>query len=57
VRQVEGSVLDGEGDELDEIEASLAAGDARLLVRQLAAYHRRRERAAGAILRALYRAP
>jgi hypothetical protein len=39
------------------MEASLDAGDSQLLARHIARYHRRRERHAAAILRALYRAP
>ena len=57
LRQVEAGLLDAIGDELEMLEASFAASDGASLVRLLGNYHRRRERAASAILRALYRAP
>jgi DNA-binding GntR family transcriptional regulator len=57
LRHAEHAVLDGVAAELDEIEAALGSGDPSLLARQIGGYYRRRERHAGAVLRALYRAP
>ncbi|WP_447726034.1 GntR family transcriptional regulator [Sphingomonas koreensis] len=54
-RIVERDILAGTCEELAQIDAALAADDRPLLRRQVTAYCRRRERAAPAILRALYR--
>lgn len=55
VRTVEAHVLDGSSEELDAVEASLTAGDARELRGLVVAYHRRRRRHAAEIVRAVYR--
>lgn len=57
LRHAEHAVLDRVAAELDEIELAIGAGDPPLLARQIGGYYRRRERHAGAVLRALYRAP
>lgn len=56
LRHAERTVLDDIAVELDAIEACLGDGNPPMLARQIASYHRRRERHAGAVLRALYRA-
>lgn len=55
-RVVEHLVIEGVAEELRRIEAACHESDRAGLRRLLAAYHRRRVRAAAAILRALYRA-
>ncbi|MEK7456315.1 MAG: winged helix-turn-helix domain-containing protein [Pseudomonadota bacterium] len=55
VRHVESHALPGVDEELELLEESLDHPDKRRLLRLVGAYHRRRSRAAGAILRALYR--
>ncbi len=54
VRRAELRVLPGPEAQLEEIAASLAAGDLPALRRALAAYHRRRERAVDRIVAALH---
>lgn len=56
VRTVEPLVLATDTHELEPIEAALKAGDRAALRQSIAAYHRRRIRAAAVIVRALYRA-
>lgn len=56
VRTVEPLALAAEPDELDAIVRALNAADRASLQRRIAAYHRRRMRAAAALVRALYRA-
>jgi DNA-binding FadR family transcriptional regulator len=54
-RLAEQSVLEGWRDELDEIETAFNADDLPRMRRAILAYHRRRHRAAAAVVRALYR--
>lgn len=54
-RLAEQSLLEGWRDELDGIETAFNAGDLPRLRRAILAYHRRRHRAAAAVVRALYR--
>lgn len=56
VRQVEAHALPGADEELGGLEDGLDHPDRRRFLSLVGAYHRRRTRAAGAILRALYRA-
>lgn len=56
VRTVEPHVLDGVDDEIGEIEVALLARDARLLRGLIMVYHRRRQRHAAEMVRAVYRA-
>ena len=55
VRTIEPLVIEDISRELDELEACLAAGDPRALRRASGRFHRRRVRAAAAIVRAVYR--
>lgn len=55
VRQVEPHALPGVDEELESLEDGLDHPDRRRFLTLVGAYHRRRGRAAGAILRALYR--
>lgn len=55
VRRTEPLVIGAGRDELEAIEASFVVSDRSALRRAIGAYHRRRIRAAAAILRALYR--
>ncbi|WP_303760704.1 GntR family transcriptional regulator [Sphingobium yanoikuyae] len=55
IRQVEPQALPGVEEELGYLEEGLDQRDKRRFLSLLGAYHRRRSRAAGAILRALYR--
>ena len=55
VRHVEPQALPGVDEELGGLEDGLAHPDGRRFLSLVGAYHRRRGRAAGAILRALYR--
>ena len=57
VRIVEAEVLDGVAEELAQIGGAFAEDDRPLLRRLITVYCSRRERAAAAILRALYRSP
>jgi len=56
VRHVEPHALPGVDEELESLEDGLDHPDRRRFLTLVGAYHRRRGRAAGAILRALYRA-
>lgn len=54
-RLVEAQRLDGTDDECAALEAALGRGDVAALRKLVLAYHRRRQRTAGDIVRALYR--